>query len=52
MGTIVYALTIAVAFFAPAIALAIQFLLALYYLFEQVRPANADAETVAGSNAA
>ena len=36
MGTIVYALTIAVSFAAPAAALAIQFLLALYYLFEQV----------------
>ncbi len=51
MGTIVYALTIAVAFFAPAVALAIQFLLALYYLyylFEQVRPAGVDAVTVAG----
>jgi hypothetical protein len=43
MGTLVYALTIAVAFIAPAVALAIQFLLALYYLFEQVRPASADA---------
>ena len=48
MGTIVYALTIGVAFFAPAVALAIQFLLALYYLFEQVRPAGADAATLAG----
>jgi TMEM175 potassium channel family protein len=47
MGTLVYALTIAVAFAAPAVALAIQFLLALYYLFEQVRPTGADAVTVA-----
>jgi uncharacterized membrane protein len=48
MGTVVYAATIAVAFVAPAVALAIQFLLALYYLFEQIRPAGADAVTVTG----
>jgi uncharacterized membrane protein len=52
MGTIVYAVTIAVSFAAPGVALAIQFLLALYYLFEQVRPAGADAVTVADSTPA
>src|SRR5207302_9497227 len=37
VGTFVYAATIAVAFVSPALALALQFLLALYYLFEQLR---------------
>jgi uncharacterized membrane protein len=37
LGTLVYALTIAVAFVSPRLALALQFLLALYYLFEQLR---------------
>jgi uncharacterized membrane protein len=38
MGTFVYAATIGIAFLSPGLALALQFLLALYYLFEQVRP--------------
>ena len=37
MGTVVYAATIAVAFVSPGLALAVQFGLALYYLFEQLR---------------
>jgi uncharacterized membrane protein len=38
VGTFVYAATIGVAFLSPGVALALQFLLALYYLFEQLRP--------------
>jgi uncharacterized membrane protein len=38
VGTFLYAATIGVAFASAAAALAIQFLLAVYYLFEQVRP--------------
>jgi uncharacterized membrane protein len=37
VGTFLYAATIGVSFASPGIALAIQFVLALYYLFEQVR---------------
>ena len=37
VGTFVYAATIGVAFVSPELALALQFLLALYYLFEQLR---------------
>jgi uncharacterized membrane protein len=37
LGTLVYAATIGIAFVSPGIALALQFLLALYYLFEQLR---------------
>jgi len=37
VGTFVYAATIAIAFISPGVALALQFLLALYYLFEQLR---------------
>jgi uncharacterized membrane protein len=36
-GTIVYATTIGIAFVSPGLALAVQFALALYYLFEQLR---------------
>lgn len=39
VGTFLYAATIGIAFLAPGAALAIQFGLALYYLFEQVRGA-------------
>jgi uncharacterized membrane protein len=38
VGTVWYAATIGIAFASAAAALAIQFALALYYLFEQVRP--------------
>jgi uncharacterized membrane protein len=38
IGTFVYAATIGIAFISPVLALALQFLLALYYLFEQLRP--------------
>jgi uncharacterized membrane protein len=38
VGTLFYAITIGVAFLAPFVALAMQFGLALYYLFEQVAP--------------
>jgi uncharacterized membrane protein len=37
VGTLVYAATIGIAFINPRLALALQFLLALYYLFEQLR---------------
>jgi uncharacterized membrane protein len=37
IGTFFYAATIGIAFASPGIALALQFALALYYLFEQVR---------------
>ena len=37
VGTFVYAATIGIAFISPELALALQFLLALYYLFEQLR---------------
>ena len=37
VGTFVYAATIGIAFLSPGIALVLQFLLALYYLFEQLR---------------
>jgi len=37
IGTFVYAATIGIAFISPELALAMQFLLALYYLFEQLR---------------
>ena len=37
VGTFVYAATIGIAFINPGLALAVQFLLALYYLFEQLR---------------
>ena len=37
VGTFVYAATIGIAFISPGLALALQFLLALYYLFEQLR---------------
>jgi uncharacterized membrane protein len=37
VGTFVYAATIGIAFISPRLALALQFLLALYYLFEQLR---------------
>jgi uncharacterized membrane protein len=37
VGTFVYAATIGIAFLSPGVALALQFLLALYYLFEQLR---------------
>ncbi|HET6818737.1 MAG TPA: TMEM175 family protein [Mycobacteriales bacterium] len=37
VGTFVYAATIGIAFVSPGAALALQFLLALYYLFEQLR---------------
>jgi TMEM175 potassium channel family protein len=37
LGTFVYAATIGIAFLSPGLALALQFLLALYYLFEQLR---------------
>jgi uncharacterized membrane protein len=38
IGTFLYGATIAIAFASAGAALAIQFALALYYLFEQVRP--------------
>jgi TMEM175 potassium channel family protein len=38
VGTFLYAATIGISFASAGIALAIQFALALYYLFEQVRP--------------
>jgi uncharacterized membrane protein len=38
MGTIWYAITIGISFASAGVALAIQFALAGYYLFEQVRP--------------
>jgi uncharacterized membrane protein len=37
VGTVLYAATIGVSFASPGAALAIQFALAMYYLFEQVR---------------
>jgi uncharacterized membrane protein len=37
LGTFLYAATIGISFASPGAALAIQFALALYYLFEQVR---------------
>ena len=37
VGTFVYGATIGIAFLSPGIALVLQFLLALYYLFEQLR---------------
>jgi uncharacterized membrane protein len=37
VGTIFYAITIGISFVVPQLALALQFLLALYYLFEQVQ---------------
>jgi uncharacterized membrane protein len=37
IGTLFYAATIGIAFASPGAALALQFALALYYLFEQVR---------------
>jgi uncharacterized membrane protein len=37
VGTFIYAATIGIAFLSPGLALALQFLLALYYLFEQLR---------------
>ena len=37
VGTFIYAATVAIAFLSPGVALALQFLLALYYLFEQLR---------------
>ncbi len=39
MGTVFYAATIGISFLSAGAALAIQFALALYYLFEQVRSA-------------
>jgi uncharacterized membrane protein len=39
VGTLLYAATIGIAFLSPGAALGIQFALALYYLFEQVRGA-------------
>jgi uncharacterized membrane protein len=36
VGTLFYAATIGIAFLAPGVALGMQFLLAVYYLFEQV----------------
>jgi uncharacterized membrane protein len=44
-GTLFYALTIGVSFVAPLAALTTQFLLALYYLFEQVVPRRPKAAT-------
>jgi uncharacterized membrane protein len=41
VGTFFYAATVGVAFVLPALALALQFALAVYYLFEQLRPATA-----------
>jgi uncharacterized membrane protein len=38
VGTFLYAATIGLSFASPGAALAVQFALALYYLFEQVRP--------------
>jgi uncharacterized membrane protein len=38
MGTLLYAATIGISFASAGAALAVQFALALYYLFEQVRP--------------
>jgi uncharacterized membrane protein len=38
VGTFLYAATIGISFLSAGAALAIQFALALYYLFEQVRP--------------
>lgn len=38
VGTFIYAATIGLAFLSAGLALAVQFLLAVYYLFEQVRP--------------
>ena len=37
IGTFVYAATVGIAFLSPKLALTLQILLALYYLFEQVR---------------
>jgi uncharacterized membrane protein len=37
-GTFAYAATIGIAFLSPGIALAIQFAVALYYVFEQLNP--------------
>jgi uncharacterized membrane protein len=37
-GTLFYAITIGVSFVVPLVALAMQFLLAVYYLFEQIAP--------------
>ena len=38
VGAFIYAATIGLAFVSAGLALAVQFLLAVYYLFEQVRP--------------
>lgn len=38
VGTLLYAATIGISFASPGAALGVQFALALYYLFEQVRP--------------
>lgn len=43
LGTVIYAATIGVSFLSAGTALAIQFLLALYYLFEQLSPRAASA---------
>ena len=41
VGTVAYAATIGLSFLSPGAALAVQFLLALYYLFEQLLPQRA-----------
>jgi hypothetical protein len=41
VGTFLYGATIGISFASAGTALAIQFALALYYLFEQVRPVRA-----------
>lgn len=40
VGTFLYAATIGISFLAAGAALAVQFALAVYYLFEQVRPGD------------
>jgi hypothetical protein len=41
VGTLVYAATIGLSFVSAPITLAVQFLIAAYYAFEQVRPGSA-----------
>ena len=43
VGTFVYAASIGVAFVSPGAALAVQFALAVYYIFEQIAPARSAA---------
>jgi uncharacterized membrane protein len=48
-GTIVYALTIGLAFVSAPVTLAVQFLIAAYYAFEQVAPARSRSPRPHGS---